>query len=191
MELSLILEIFAVAMGLVFLLLLIAENIWCWLFGILSSSAFVVLMFMTKLYSESLLYVFYIGIGVYGWYKWRRPNGEKLQIKNSSISSNIILLVLGVILSFIIGSFFANNTDAQRPFADASSSVFSIIASYMEANKWLSAWIFWIVINAFSIWLYFDRSLNLSSFLMVVYFLLSIFGFMQWRKKLLAQTVQS
>ena len=185
MDPLLILEIFAVAMGVLFIILLIAENVWCWLFGILSSLAYIFLMYYSKLYSESILYVFYVGIGFYGWYQWSRVDEQKPEIKRTPIIKLIFMIMLGGLASYVLGSYFANNTDANRPYEDAGSTVFSLIASFMEAHKWLSAWIFWIIINAFSIWLYFDRSLNLSSFLMLIYFLLSLFGYIQWRKKLL------
>jgi len=186
-----LLELFAVSMGLLFIILLITENIWCWSFGILSSIAYIFLMYFTMLYSESLLYVFYVAIGIYGWKQWSKSGKQKVNIQNSSVKHLAILTVLAVGFSYSLGYYFSNYTDASRPYADASTTVFSVIASYMEANKWLVAWVFWIVINAFSIWLYFDRSLNLSSFLMLIYFLLSVFGFIQWRKKLIMQESNS
>lgn len=182
-------EIFAVSMGILFIVLLIADNIWCWLFGILSSLAFVVLMYLSKLYSESILYVFYIGIGFYGWWKWKGGETGTLRITVPSFFRIITLIVAGVSLSLGMAWYFKSYTDAARPVADAFSTAFSLVASFMEAHKWLTAWIFWIVINAFSIWLYFDRELRLSSFLMLIYFLLSIFGYIQWKKKLYQQSI--
>ncbi len=183
----LLLEIFAVMMGILFIILLINENIWCWLFGILSSSAFVFLMYNVQLYSESILYIFYVAIGFYGWKQWNKQGDDKIVVGRKPWMYLLIVTIIGAIVSLLVGYIFDNNTDAQRPYADASTSVFSILASYLEAHKLLSAWVYWIVINACSIWLYFDRSLNLSSFLMVVYFLLSIFGFLQWQKKIKEQ----
>ena len=59
---------------------------------------------------------------------------------------------------------------------------FSFIANYMEAQKVLSTWIFWMILNAFSVWLYYVRGLELYSGLMIVYFILSIVGYLQWRR---------
>ena len=183
----LLLESFSVIMGLLFIILLIRENIWCWLFGILSSTGFAFLMFNSRLYSETILYVFYVFVGFYGFYKWKDRGQNKIIITRTKLINILMLFGLGVVLTFGVGYYFDINTNAERPFADAFTSVFSVLASFMEAHKWLSSWIFWIVINAFSIWLYFDRDLNISSFLMVIYFLLSIFGFIQWRNNYLNQ----
>lgn len=190
MEILKLLELFAALMGVIYIILLIKENIWCWFFGILSSVAFIFLMYSQKLYSESILYGFYIGVGIYGWYKWSNKSTEKIVIKRASVMTIISLLIVGIASSYAVGYFFGHKTDAARPFADATTSVFSVLASFMEAHKWLSSWIFWIAINFFSIWLYFDRHLDISSMLMVVYFLLSIFGFMAWRRTLTVQEIK-
>lgn len=184
---SKILELIAVIAGIVYLVLLIRENIWCWFFGIISSLAFIYLMYQNHLYSESILYIFYVFVGFYGIYKWKDRGKNKIVITRTSYLNILLILVSGIIISYCVGTFFASQTDAERPFADATTSVFSVLASFMEAHKWLSSWIFWIGINAFSIWLYMDRELNMASFLMVIYFLLSIFGYMQWNKNIKLQ----
>jgi len=185
MDILTAIELFSVITGVIYLILLIQENILCWFFGILSSLAFIIVMFKSQLYSESILYVFYVFVGFYGIYKWKERGKNKVVIKRTSLVNIALIIVSGSLLSFGVGYLFDSYTDAERPFADAASSVFSFLATFMEVYKWLSAWIFWIVINAFSIWLYFDRELNMASFLMVIYFLLSIFGFLQWRKNIL------
>lgn len=182
---NLFLEIAAVVTGLAFLVLLILEIRWCWLFGIISSALFVILMYQVKLYSESLLYVFYIFIGFYGWYQWNRKTGRVIAIKTVSWIRLLMISIAAILGSIGVGLTFEHYTDAERPFADAASSVLSIVASFMEAHKWLAAWIYWIIINGFSIWLYFDRSLNLASVLMLIYFILSVWGYFQWEKKLI------
>ena len=184
MEIFEVLEWIAVAMGIVYIFLLIQENIWCWFFGIVSSICFIFLMYNKQLYSESILYAFYVFIGFYGFYKWSQNDTEKVIIKSASWTTILYIVVIGIICSYFVGTFFGQKTDAARPFADATTSVFSVLASYMEAHKWLASWFFWIVINFFSIWLYFDRALNISSMLMVIYFLLSIVGYMQWKKNM-------
>lgn len=179
-----IIELFAVFTGLIFLLLLIREHILCWPFGIVSSVAFAVLMYRSQLYSESILYGIYVVLGFYGWYSWRSKDDQAVPIQRVQASRVFLSVAIGLAMAFLLGYYFKNNTDAQRPYADAGSTVFSIIATFMEAHKWLVAWLFWIVINGFSIWLYYDRSLNLASILMIIYFVMSIVGYIEWKKRL-------
>ena len=52
----------------------------------------------------------------------------------------------------------------------------------MEAQKILSTWIFWIAINAFSIWLYASRGKLPSAGMMAVYAALSVVGWRMWTR---------
>ena len=181
MDLLFFLELFAVVTGLGFIILMIYQNIWCWPIGILSSLASIYLFFCLKLYAESVLYVYYVLIGIYGWYTWQKSKGNDFLVQLKGWRYNTIAIVVGILMALPVGVFLNRFTDGERPFADALSSVFSLIASYMEAHKVLSSWFFWIAINAFSIWLYLDRGLKMYSGLMVIYFLLSVAGYLQWK----------
>ena len=180
---NLILEIFSVINGLIFLLLLIRQKIWCWLFGILSSVSSVWLFINLKLYSESILYAFYIVIGIYGWAVWYK-RGDGGIVQTIKAVWHLVYIGIGVSVSLLLGYFFSTQTDAERSYADAFSTIFSFIASYLEAHKILSTWYYWICINAFSIWLYLDRGLQLYAGLMVLYFVMSVYGYISWRKSL-------
>jgi len=176
------LELFSVLTFLGFLILLIYQNIWCWPLGIISSAASIFLFYSTKLYAESILYFYYVFIGIYGWYVWNKKRETDLKVKTEKSTFHLIIVITGIVLSLLLGLIFNKYTDAQRPYADSSSTIFSFIASYMQAHKILSSWVFWIIINLFSVWLYLDRGLKMYSGLMVINFLLSVVGYLQWKK---------
>ena len=153
MDLLFILELISVVTGLGFITLMIYQNIWCWPIGIISSIASIYLFFCSKLYAESILYFYYVLIGIYGWYSWRKGRSNPLKVQEKNGFYNIMMITIGIVGSIALGYFFSKQTDAERPFADSSSTMFSFVASFMEAHKILSSWFFWIGINAFSIWL--------------------------------------
>ena len=62
-----ILEITAVLFSLTYLVLLIKEKIACWFFGIAASIISIYIFYKTGLYSEAILYSFYVIIGFYGF----------------------------------------------------------------------------------------------------------------------------
>jgi len=173
----------AVLLSLIFLILLIKEKKWCWPFGIASSLLSIYLFIEIKLYSEAILYFYYVLIGVYGWYVWTSKNKEDLLVTTWSWTKHIPIILGGFLLSFLLGLFFKSYTDAEKTYVDASSTIFSFIASYMEAHKIFSSWVFWILINGLSIWLYYNRGLMIYSGLMVIYFVVSLYGFWDWGKK--------
>ena len=181
MDILIALELFATITGLCFIILMIYQNIWCWPIGILSSIASIFLFYSSKLYMESILYLFYVAIGIYGWWVWNHV-AQKKAVSIATPRYHFSILLIGALLTAGIGWINDTYTDAARPVADAGSTIFSFIASYMEAHRILSSWVFWVIINLFSIWLYMDRGFKLYSGLMVLYFLLSVAGYLQWKK---------
>ncbi|MFI1745025.1 nicotinamide riboside transporter PnuC [Thalassobellus sediminis] len=184
------LELIAVILGLAYLFFLIKEHIICWLFGVLGSLFSILLFYRTGLYAESILYIYYVIIGVYGFVYWKKAIQENNEFKvtDFSISTYLYLIILGELLAIILGYCFDNYTDAKMPYLDAQTTVFSFIASYLEAKKKLGAWKFWIVINFVTIALYFNRNLSLYTGLTVIYTVFSFVGYKKWKKKIANQT---
>jgi len=186
------LELGAVIFNVLFIVFLIREERICWIYGIIASllSVWLFMSFEKPLYSESLLYVFYALFGVYGWLNWGKQKGE-VPISEWSARNHIIAFLCGLFGMLGLGYFFDNFSDADLPYADALSSSFSFVATYMEAKKILSGWIYWICLNAFTIWLYAAKTAYLYAFLMLVFTFLSIFGLIKWRKKFIQNHIQT
>jgi nicotinamide mononucleotide transporter len=170
-------------LNIVFLLLVINENILCWPFGIVAS-ILSVLIFLSpdvQLYSEALLYSVYVVLGVYAWINWRRSSAkDKMPIRQESYMYHGVLIAIGLIMWAGLAKFFSFYTDSQMPWADAFSTSFAFIATYLEAQKVLRSWVYWIIINAFSVWLYQARDLHVLSYMMIGFAIFSVVGFYKW-----------
>lgn len=189
---DIILEIIAVVLGFLYLIFLIKEQKICWFFGIAGSVVSVYLFYRTQLYSEAILYVYYVVIGVYGYLLWNNKidkNGE-LKVEGFKPKRIIYAIFIGLIFAYILGIFFKTYTDASAPYLDAFTTSFSFIASYLEAKKYLSSWLFWIVINALTIVLYYNKDLNIYTGLTLVYLIFSFIGYLKWKKSMNLQLGQ-
>ena len=106
MDIYLIVEAFSVLLNLAFLALLIKRSKWCWPFGIIGSSLGVFLFIApgaeVKLYSEAILYSYYIWIGVYGWYKWEEEKDD-VKIVGWSLKQNAIAFAVGLVSFPVLG----------------------------------------------------------------------------------------
>jgi nicotinamide mononucleotide transporter len=151
----------------------------------MTSSALSVFLFIeAKLYSEALLYLFYIAIGAYGWLVWnKQTNAASDTPKEMSWPVMVFAMILTSVGALGLGYFFRLQTDAARPFVDAATTAMSVVASVLEAHRIVSAWIYWIIVNGLSIWLYADRGLSIYAALMIVYFVTSVYGYSKWRKQ--------
>lgn len=185
-----LLEIISVACSLAFIVLIIKEQISGWIWGIIASIISVYIFYMSQLYAESLLYIFYIIAGVYGFLNWKKSQiNRHFNINELSFRSHLVGIFVSIVSFLALGYFLKNYTNAKLAMADSFSTVFSIYATYLEANKILSAWLFWIVLNGFSIWLYYSRELHIYAAMMVVYSVLSVVGFITWRKQMKTQSL--
>lgn len=182
-------EIIAVAFGLLYVIFVIRQNIWCWICGILSSALYIWSCIHAKIYLEAGLNFYYVVVGFYGWYHWlhaRKTNttGKTVELPVSTwkAGNHIINLILCVILSLILGRVSHQITDSPRPYFDAVITVFSFSATYMEARKVLSAWVYWFFINGASFILMLDRDMPVYAVLSAVTTLLCIKGYYDWKK---------
>lgn len=162
----------------------------CWLFGIVGSALSIFLFYHSKLYSEAILYSYYVVMGFYGFYLWSSKNTDNLsetnylKVSDKSLTFHIYSISTASILALILAWFFDTYTDADKPYLDAFTTIFSFLATYLEAKKVLSAWVYWIVINGLTITLYYSKGLDYYSGLTVVYFVMSFVGYMRWKKEL-------
>ncbi|HET9529944.1 MAG TPA: nicotinamide riboside transporter PnuC [Blastocatellia bacterium] len=177
-------ELFAVAFGLVSVLLTIKENIWCWPTGIISVSLYIIVFYRARLYGEMGLQVVFIALQIYGWYEWLRggPGHGELHIARASPSLRAWLALIAIAGIALMGYLLATMTDASLPLLDSTVTVLSLIAQWMLAKKLLESWIIWIAVDVLSIGIYFYRELYLSTVLYATFLVLATVGFIEWRK---------
>lgn len=181
----LFLEILAVILNVAFVVFIGLRRIWGWIPGILGSAISAFLFFNSGLYSEGILYVIYVMFGFYGLMKWQQDSGEGIQILNSRF--HWILIGLATSVGLITGWLMDRFSQAALPVADAMSSAFSLLATWLEARKVLHHWWYWMLINLFSIWLYAQRELYVLAAQMLLFFLLSVWGWFRWKRNFDAQ----
>ena len=68
-------EVTAVVLAIAYLALAIRQSLWCWAAAFASTAIYLVLMYQARLYMESGLQIFYLGMAVYGWYRWGHGPG--------------------------------------------------------------------------------------------------------------------
>lgn len=177
----LILEILVVITTLLYNYLLIKQSIYCWLFGFLSSVFGLVIFWNKQLIGQIILHAFYALMAIYGYYFWQ-TNKQTLKVKSIPFITNlyIILSVLGI--TFLLGNYVLENFFGKVNYFDIGITLFCFVATFKEAHKILSAWVYWIALNIASLFLYLQSNLYVYALLMFVYTILSVRGFYQWKK---------
>lgn len=95
-------------------------------------------------------------------------------------TGHLLLISGGLLISFILGRLLQRYTQAALAYTDSFTTVFSILATFMMVFTDPVHWLYWIVIDATGIYLYYQRGLYASAALFAVYTALAINGFRQW-----------
>ena len=182
-------ELLAVLLALAYLLLALRENSLCWYCALASTAIYTVLFWEVSLLMESALNVYYMAMAVYGWYHWHRgaqtdEQGQPLAISSWAARRHIQAWGSIVLLSVVSGYLLAGNTSAALPYLDSFTTWGSVLTTWMVARKILENWLYWVVIDGASIFLYLDRGLDLTSLLFMAYVIIVVFGYFSWRKRL-------
>jgi nicotinamide mononucleotide transporter len=180
-------ELAAVLLGIAYLLLAMRESLWCWYAALLSTGIFLWIFWEVGLLMESALQVYYLAMAVYGWWHWqhgtrgsgRRGNGE-LAISRWGVRQHLAAIAGVAAASLASGAWLAAHTGAVLPYLDSFTTWGSILTTWMVARKILENWLYWLVIDSLSIYLYVDRGLYLTALLFAAYVVIVIFGYRRW-----------
>ena len=176
-----IIESAAVFFSILYVILAVKESIWCWSAAAISVILYIYICYTAQLYPETGLQVFYLLMAFYGYHQWNK-NDSTLKIQQWTTTKHLLILLLGASLTFLIGFYFTIYTNAAMPIVDSFTTIFSVFATYMVTKKVLGNWLYWIVIDIVSVYLYFSRDLHLTSLLFIMYTVIAIFGYFSWLK---------
>lgn len=181
------LETVAVICAILYLVLIIRENVWCWFFAFVSTSIYIYLFHAVSLFSESLLNVFYLIMAIYGWWNWsnrNQDNGVKIHFR--SVSFHLKVAVSIAVLTPLLG-YYMSSIGASYPYLDAFVAISSILTTFMVVYKVFENWYYWLVIDLVSIYLFWQKGLDQTVFLYCVYIVLVFFGIRNWKRLLKSQ----
>lgn len=187
-------EYFGVLTGLLYLFLEIKQHRAMWVVGFLTSLVYVFVFFFSKIYADMGLNIYYVAISIYGFLQWSKNRAcEKSEMPSVPQDSIIYRrltprLFIGVsaaitVLFFLIYIILNDFTDSPIPMGDAFTTAVGIVATWMVARRIMEHWLFWIVANGVSVYLYFGRELYPTMFLYICYTVLAAIGLYTWKKK--------
>jgi len=177
----------AVLVGITYLILIASKNRWGWWLAFISSLLYVYLTYSVDLYVESFLQVFYVGMAVYGWMVWNKPENKSNRVKTWNAKIHVVVIITGSILSVLIGFLLQLYTNQANPYLDTFTTIFSLAATFMAAHKLIENWIYWIIIDTGLIFLYMGEGLYLIGMNYLIYTIIAIFAFVSWYKSFKTQ----
>jgi nicotinamide mononucleotide transporter len=186
------LELVAMLLALAYIILAAQGSLWCWPAAFISTALYTVIFYDVLLLMDSALSVYYLVMAVYGYWAWQKNTssnaGPSQQTKKAPLaiiswSANwhfkacLILTIMSLVLGYVI----ANYTPAAFPYLDTFTTVFAVFATYLVTQKVLENWLYWVVIDAVSIYLYIEKGLIPTTVLFIIYVVIAAYGYVKWQ----------
>jgi nicotinamide mononucleotide transporter len=172
-------EWFAVLMGVIYIVLIVRRNRWGWVAGGISSLILAVLAARARLPMQSVLQFSYVAAAVYGWWSWA-PGAQLQRIAVWHRSGHITAGVVCLLLSFGLAQLLAHEGYSAWPFLDSLVTCVGLFATWLVARVYLENWLYWIVIDAVSIYLFVVQGLAVTALLFAIYLVIAVLGFRSW-----------
>ncbi len=178
-------EALAVVLAIAYLLLAMRQSLWCWPAAAGSTLIYIALFWHVSLLMESLLSLFYLIMAGVGFYQWRNggPQGVSRPLMCWSWQRHLAVIAPTAVVALAVGHWMAQNTSADLAYLDALTTCFAIVTTWMLTIKVVENWLYWVVIDLLSIYLYLAKGLWLTSALYLVYVILAVVGYLQWLRQ--------
>ncbi len=173
------LELTAVVFGFLYLILIIYKKPVAWFFGIISAALYCFIFFKSNLFFQSYLQLFYIVLGLYGWWNWGKQ--DKIQHPSWHLKKHLVGIFCCSAITIIIVAKF-NGEGQVLHYLDALIAVFSVFATYLTTKAIYENWYYWIIINLLAIVLFHIRQDYLTELLFMGNLIFSFHGLFHWRK---------
>jgi len=182
------LEIIGVLFGLASVLYAKKDNILVFPTGIISTIIFIYLLWKWELLGDMLINFYYTIMSIYGWYYWTRKKGMADLHPITSVSKNelkwaIVIFVLTIICVVLIYNFFGKFTKWSS-YVDTLTTGLFFVGMWLMAKRKIEHWLFWIIGDFISIPLYYFKGYTFTSLQYLIFTIIAIFGYIEWKKTL-------
>lgn len=182
-----LLDWFGLITGVICVYLIVKENDFNWLIGIVNSIILLFVFLKGNLYAQVGLQALYVVEGFFGWYKWiqRDKITKEKVIKINKISSvHVALCVVIEVIGVIVLYYIFKNTQDAAPFLDSLITVSSILAELMLCWKLYESWFVYLITDFISIGLLISQGMYITTGTYAALSLLCVLGLREWHRSL-------
>jgi nicotinamide mononucleotide transporter len=175
------LELISFVLSVMTVLLNIRQNHWAWLFSIVSSAAYGIVFFNSRLYGDAGLQAVFIASSVWGWYQWLRGAAGGQMVVTRLSGAGWALSALAWLGGFVLlAAFLKSYTNTDVPHVDGFLTAGSLLGTYLLARKKVENWHAWLAVDVLYVGLYVYKGLNLTAILYAVFVVMAALGLRAW-----------
>ncbi len=183
-----LLEFIAFVFGIVSVVYAKRTHILVYPSGLVATIISVFLLYKAGFFGDMMMNFYYSVMSVYGWWNWARKkdNVPVLGISRTTInekSVGVLMFFLTMLVTYGVYSFYDYELTTTNYIDIVTSGIFFTAMWYM-ANKKIENWILWIIADVITVPLYAYRGLGMLSLQYLIFTILAIQGYLQWKKHL-------
>jgi nicotinamide mononucleotide transporter len=154
---------------------------WNWPVGIVTSVLYFFVFWKYHLWMNSILQVFYVASGFWGWYQWLfgGPQKSDREIQRAKMWQMALSLAAIVGITAICVPFMYHFADAA-PFWDSVLFGMSVVAQVVMTWKFREHWWIWVIEDVIATILFWNLGLGLTSILYAIFGMLCVRGMFTW-----------
>lgn len=184
---DLLLEIFGLIIGLIYLWYEYHANARVWIVSIIMPLISMWIYFRKGLYADFAINIYYVAIAIYGYLVWtfgHKNSGKKTPQPITHASGNVLLgcAAAFVVLWYAIWWVLVHYTPSNVPVPDAFTTALSIVALWMLARKYTQQWLLWLVVDAVCVGLYIYKQIYFYAVLYAIYTVIAWIGYRKWQR---------
>ena len=165
-----------------------SENILVYPTGIICTVITVYLLYINQYLGDMMMNFYYSIMSIYGWWNWSRRKNDKYAVPISRTNTKekiigFVLFLLTMIVTFTVYRAFDYTLEIPNYIDIVTSGIFFTAMWYMATKK-LENWTLWIIGDVITIPLYAYRGLGMLSLQYLIFTILAIYGYKQWKKSL-------
>lgn len=184
-ETQILLEFVAFVFGILSVWFAKKENIWVYPTGIISTIITVYLLYQAQYFGDMTMNVYYSAMSFYGWFCWKNNKDEpNLQITQTNGKEKIIgfgLFLLTMIITYCVYLFFNYKLEIPN-YIDIFTSGIFFTAMWFMALKKIENWTLWIIGDCIAVPLFAYRGLGMLSLQYLIFTIVAIFAYIEWKK---------
>lgn len=183
-----LLEFIAFVFGIVSVVYAKRSHIWVYPSGLVATVISVFLLYKAGFFGDMMMNFYYSVMSIYGWWNWARKKDDVpiLAISRTTVNEKtvgVFMFILTMLVTYGIYSFYDYEL-ATTNYIDILTSGIFFTAMWYMANKKIENWILWIIADIITVPLYAYRGLGMLSLQYLIFTILAIQGYLQWKKHL-------
>lgn len=204
------LEFIGASFGILSVYFSVKKNIWVYPTGIISTAIYIFIMFNAGYLGDMMINFYYTVMSIYGWILWSENSKDHIHIEVEKADRktwrySIILFAVSMVLvifiyyfkPYIDNHFSMNGVKLNLNHMDKGNWMDVITTSIFLVGMWLMAkrkienWLFWIVGDLICIPMLVYRGLGITSLQYLIFTIMAVIGYFEWKKSIQPKKVNS